>query len=179
MIRNLLQRTARSLSASAGSPAAFAPRAFTSTSTSTSTGAIAAATPAPGGARLAAAATAGALGALGGAALYSSSAPHCAGAEATDMGKAPGGGGGGGGGDDNDAAGAAKRRTLYPPLEPYRVGRLRVSDVHELHFEESGNPDGTPVVFVHGGPGGATTANYRRFFDPAKYRISMCSLARD
>ena len=47
-----------------------------------------------------------------------------------------------------------ERRELYPPIEPFRTGFLRVSDVHELYFEESGNPDGKPAVFLHGGPGG-------------------------
>jgi proline iminopeptidase len=65
----------------------------------------------------------------------------------------------------------APRRTLYPPIEPYRTGRLRVSDVHELYFEESGNPHGKPVVFLHGGPGFGSEPNQRRFFDPAAYRI--------
>ncbi|MFY2563843.1 prolyl aminopeptidase [Corallococcus terminator] len=64
-------------------------------------------------------------------------------------------------------------RTLYPPLEPYRIGRLRVSMLHELYFEECGNPKGKPVVFVHGGPGGGTDAKQRRFFDPAAYRIVL------
>jgi proline iminopeptidase len=62
---------------------------------------------------------------------------------------------------------------LYPEIEPYRTGRLRVSDVHELYFEESGNPQGKPVVFLHGGPGGGTDVKYRRFFDPKSYRIVM------
>jgi proline iminopeptidase len=65
------------------------------------------------------------------------------------------------------------RRTLYPEIEPYRTGRLRVSDVHELYFEESGNPDGKPVVFFHGGPGGGTEPKQRRFFDPKRYRIVL------
>ena len=60
-----------------------------------------------------------------------------------------------------------------PPIEPYRTGRLRVSDVHELYFEESGNPDGRPVVFLHGGPGFGTEPNHRRFFDPSAYRIIL------
>lgn len=64
-------------------------------------------------------------------------------------------------------------RTLYPDLEPYRTGRLRVSDVHELYWEESGNPDGKPVVFLHGGPGGGTEAKHRRYFDPSVYRIVL------
>ncbi len=68
---------------------------------------------------------------------------------------------------------ASTRRTLYPPIEPYRTGMLRVSDVHEIYFEESGNPQGKPVVFVHGGPGGGTDPKQRRFFDPAAYRIVL------
>lgn len=60
---------------------------------------------------------------------------------------------------------------LYPEIKPYATHRLRVSDIHELHLEESGNPDGTPVLFVHGGPGGGTSGNSRRFFDPERYRI--------
>ncbi len=71
------------------------------------------------------------------------------------------------------AAAVETRRTVYPALAPYRTGRLRVSDLHELYFEESGNPDGKPVVFVHGGPGGGTEAKQRRFFDPARYRIIL------
>ena len=62
---------------------------------------------------------------------------------------------------------------LYPPLEPFRSGRLKVSPVHELYFEESGNPAGKPVVFLHGGPGGGTTPKQRRFFDPLRYRIVL------
>lgn len=69
--------------------------------------------------------------------------------------------------------GMSERRVLYPPLEPYSVGRLRVSDLHELYFEQSGNPEGRPVVFLHGGPGGGTSATQRRFFDPARYRIVL------
>ncbi|BDU78496.1 prolyl aminopeptidase [Mesoterricola sediminis] len=60
---------------------------------------------------------------------------------------------------------------LYPPIEPYATGRLRVSDVHELYYEESGNPQGRPVVFLHGGPGGGSDPKQRRFFHPDKYRI--------
>lgn len=66
-----------------------------------------------------------------------------------------------------------QRRTLYPDISPYRTGRLRVSDIHELYFEESGNPEGKPVVFVHGGPGGGTEPKQRRYFDPAAYRIVL------
>jgi len=64
-------------------------------------------------------------------------------------------------------------RTLYPDLQPYRQGRLQVSGGHELYFEESGNPKGKPVVFLHGGPGGGTEPKHRRFFDPARYRIVL------
>ncbi|MDP1822170.1 MAG: prolyl aminopeptidase [Archangium sp.] len=66
-----------------------------------------------------------------------------------------------------------QRRTYYPPIEPYRTGMLPVSDGHVLYFEESGNPKGKPVIFVHGGPGGGTEPKQRRFFDPAAYRIVL------
>ena len=66
-----------------------------------------------------------------------------------------------------------QRRTYYPPIEPFRAGMLPVSDGHILYYEESGNPKGKPVVFVHGGPGGGTEAKQRRFFDPAVYRIVL------
>lgn len=69
--------------------------------------------------------------------------------------------------------GTASRRVLYPDIQPFRTGMLGVSSVHSLYFEESGNPNGKPVVFLHGGPGGGTDAKQRRFFDPAKYRIVL------
>ena len=62
---------------------------------------------------------------------------------------------------------------LYPSLRTYRTGRLKVSSLHEIYYEESGNPRGKPVVFLHGGPGGGTNPQMRRFFDPARYRIVM------
>jgi proline iminopeptidase len=62
---------------------------------------------------------------------------------------------------------------LYPAIEPYKVQRLKVSDLHELHVEESGNPNGKPVIFLHGGPGGGTSPKHRRYFDPDKYRIVL------
>jgi proline iminopeptidase len=65
------------------------------------------------------------------------------------------------------------KSALYPPITPYRKGRLRVSPVHELYFEESGNPRGKPVVFLHGGPGGGTSPSMRRFFNPRRYRIVL------
>lgn len=67
----------------------------------------------------------------------------------------------------------ASLRTLYPPIEPFATGRLPVSPIHTLWFEECGKPDGIPVVFLHGGPGGGTSPNMRRFFDPAHYRIVL------
>ena len=67
----------------------------------------------------------------------------------------------------------AGARSLYPPLEPHGTGYLRVADLHEIYYEESGDPVGTPVVFVHGGPGGGTGPDQRRFFDPAAYRIVL------
>jgi proline iminopeptidase len=62
---------------------------------------------------------------------------------------------------------------LYPPIQPYRRGRLQVSPLHNLYFEESGNPRGKPVVFLHGGPGGGTSPAMRRFFNPRRYRIVL------
>lgn len=62
---------------------------------------------------------------------------------------------------------------LYPEIEPFHIGRLQVSELHDLYFEESGNPHGKPVVFLHGGPGGGTDPKHRRFFDPERYRIIL------
>jgi proline iminopeptidase len=62
-------------------------------------------------------------------------------------------------------------RELYPPIEPYRTERLRVSELHELYVEESGRPDGIPAIVLHGGPGGGSSPSQRRFFDPERYRI--------
>ena len=66
-----------------------------------------------------------------------------------------------------------ERRGAYPLIEPFRTGFLRVSSVHEIYFEESGNPDGKPAVFLHGGPGGGTDPKMRTFFDPKVYRIVL------
>jgi proline iminopeptidase len=65
------------------------------------------------------------------------------------------------------------RSSLYPDIDAHRTGRLKVSPVHELYYEESGNPNGKAVVFLHGGPGGGTEAKHRRYFDPAVYRIVL------
>ncbi|OOG61463.1 prolyl aminopeptidase [Rhodanobacter sp. B04] len=64
-------------------------------------------------------------------------------------------------------------RSLYPEIEPFDSGMLKVSELHTLYYEQSGNPNGKPVVFLHGGPGGGTNAKCRRFFDPAIYRIVL------
>ena len=63
------------------------------------------------------------------------------------------------------------RRDLYPPIEPYRVGTLRLDARHAMYWEQSGNPRGVPVLFLHGGPGAGATAVHRRFFDPEYWRI--------
>ncbi len=64
-------------------------------------------------------------------------------------------------------------RELYPPREPYNSGYLKVSDLHRIHFEESGNPEGKPIVLLHGGPGGGCPPFYRQYFDPEKWRLIM------
>jgi proline iminopeptidase len=64
-------------------------------------------------------------------------------------------------------------RTLYDEIEPFDSGRLRVSPVHELYYEQCGNPRGKPVVFLHGGPGAGLVPDYRRFFDPEAYRVIL------
>ena len=64
-------------------------------------------------------------------------------------------------------------RTLYPEVEPYDSGHVRVSPVHELYYEQCGTPNGKTVVFLHGGPGAGLVPDYRRFFDPNAYRIIL------
>ena len=63
------------------------------------------------------------------------------------------------------------RRTLYPDFDPYETGMLEVGDGHSLYWELSGNPDGKPVVFLHGGPGGGSSPKHRRQFNPDRYKI--------
>lgn len=63
------------------------------------------------------------------------------------------------------------RRDLFAPIEPHRTGTLRLDARHTMYWEESGNPRGAPVVFLHGGPGAGATAVHRRFFDPDAWRI--------
>ena len=65
------------------------------------------------------------------------------------------------------------RRTLYPEIEPYDAGHLPVTKLHSIYYEQSGNPAGKPVVFLHGGPGGGCSPRHRCFFDPEKYRIIL------
>lgn len=62
---------------------------------------------------------------------------------------------------------------FYPEIEPRRSGHLQVDALHEVYWEECGNPEGKAVVFVHGGPGGGIDPDYRRFFDPQRYRIVL------
>ena len=63
------------------------------------------------------------------------------------------------------------RQDLFPPIEPYATGMLKLDGVHTLYWEQSGNPHGVPVAFLHGGPGAGATPTHRRFFDPQHYRI--------
>jgi proline iminopeptidase len=65
------------------------------------------------------------------------------------------------------------RRPMYPEIEPYRTGHLAVGSGHTIYFEESGNPNGQPALFLHGGPGGGSQPSQRRFFDPTHYRIIL------
>ena len=60
---------------------------------------------------------------------------------------------------------------LYPEIEPHATGMLEVDDTHRIYWEVSGNPEGMPVLFVHGGPGAGAASTHRRFFDPEHYRI--------
>jgi proline iminopeptidase len=64
-------------------------------------------------------------------------------------------------------------RDLYLPIEPFNSGTLAVSKLHTIYFEEAGNPNGKPVIFLHGGPGGGLQPSYRQYFDPAKWRIVL------
>lgn len=65
------------------------------------------------------------------------------------------------------------RTRLFPPVKPYHTGFLRVSKLHTLFYEEAGNPQGKPVIFLHGGPGVGILPAYRRFFDPEFYRVVL------
>lgn len=64
-------------------------------------------------------------------------------------------------------------KELYPEIEPFDSGMLKVSDLHSIYYERCGNPEGIPVVFLHGGPGGGLIPMYRRFFDPDAYHVIL------
>lgn len=66
---------------------------------------------------------------------------------------------------------AGVRAALHPEIEPYSTGMLALDPPHHMYWEESGNPKGSPVVFLHGGPGAGAAPAHRRFFDPTDYRI--------
>ncbi len=63
--------------------------------------------------------------------------------------------------------------SLWPPTSPYQTGFLKVSDIHEIYYQLGGTPEGKPVIFLHGGPGGGCTPNYFRFFNPEKFHIIL------
>ena len=62
---------------------------------------------------------------------------------------------------------------LFPPITPYSSGFLAVEEPHELYWEQCGNPDGEPIVVLHGGPGGGVSPTNRQYFDPDHYRIIL------
>ena len=64
-------------------------------------------------------------------------------------------------------------KTLYPEIEPYHTDMLPVSELHTIYYEQAGNPEGQPVVFLHGGPGGGLHNEYRQYFDPKKWNIIL------
>ena len=68
---------------------------------------------------------------------------------------------------------ASRTEVLFPEIDPYAVGRLAVDARHTLYWETCGNPDGVPLVFLHGGPGGASLPHHRRYYDPSFWRIVL------
>jgi len=62
---------------------------------------------------------------------------------------------------------------LWPEIEPFQTGFMKVSDIHEIYYEMSGNPEGIPVFVIHGGPGGGSSPYMRRFFNPDKFLIIL------
>ena len=73
--------------------------------------------------------------------------------------------------DDGATRTLSRDDFLYPPLAPRRTGRLALDALHVMYWEESGNPRGVPLVFLHGGPGGGSSPDHRRYYDPKFYRI--------
>ena len=63
--------------------------------------------------------------------------------------------------------------TLYPPIQPYQTGYLKVSDLHEIFYQLGGNPEGKPVMYLHGGPGGGCSLHDFRYFNPEKFHIIL------
>ncbi len=63
--------------------------------------------------------------------------------------------------------------SAYPETEPFSTGRLKVSDLHDIYYEEVGNPNGKPALFIHGGPGGGIEPSHRRYFDPKYFRVVL------
>lgn len=70
-------------------------------------------------------------------------------------------------------AGMTEHRTLYPPIEPYASGHLDTGDGHQVYWERSGTPGAKPAVFLHGGPGGTSSPDHRRLFDPERYDVTL------
>ena len=64
-------------------------------------------------------------------------------------------------------------KDYFPAIEPYQSEFLKVSDIHNVHFEQCGNPNGRPILFLHGGPGGGISPYHRQFFDPDFYRVVL------
>ena len=61
----------------------------------------------------------------------------------------------------------------FPPIQPFSTEFLKVSDIHTIHIEQCGNPNGRPILFLHGGPGGGIGPDHRRYFDPDHYRVIL------
>src|SRR5277367_2336456 len=68
---------------------------------------------------------------------------------------------------------AIEESYFYPEIEPYRTGKLSVSDIHSLYYELCGNKDGKAALFLHGGPGTGIAPLWRRLFDPKRYNIVL------
>ncbi|PZW01560.1 prolyl aminopeptidase [Metamycoplasma auris] len=62
---------------------------------------------------------------------------------------------------------------MFEPIEPYNTGYLKVDEIHTIYYEEVGNPEGSPILFVHGGPGGGISESSRQYFDPKFYRVIL------